>query len=161
MLVAHLASYPDELTLKREHAELVRDELAAHGAPPEILERALAAWAKEGFPTGRAFRRGEAGRILAEANPPTLYRVGLSARFGRTVTGTGGPGQLRQNKDVWGGAVWSLPWPTTMQAWIGVHGERGRDPGADPDLVRNGFALEYPAWSAEKTGRKPLRRRTM
>ncbi len=109
-------SYALLSTMKQEIAEM-GDEVSV----PAIL----AAWAKDGFPVGHAFRKSRAGRILRSLKASPLFRVRIDARFGPTVNNRDNSGVFLHYKDLRGEAAWRFPWPTTMQAWLDVTSPNG------------------------------------
>jgi hypothetical protein len=98
------------------------------------LGEALAAWAKEGFPTGATLRRVPAVRALGPARAPRPCGVLLDRVVAMTIGIDGG----RPARAGRGDTVWRLPWPTEMRFRAGSRrpgaGRTGGCPSATPGL---------------------------
>jgi hypothetical protein len=134
-LLEHLRRAPDPGRVRKEYSDLLKSWLGE----ADLLE-GLLAWVDEGLPTGSAFRRSKAARLVRGLSRPPPFVVAMEGGFGMPYQ----EGQEKYRILADPKVEWRLPFRTDMTLWVGVRGVRGGAARGDPAARNRGKMGTHP-----------------
>lgn len=157
LLLDHLVQAPDAATVRREFSDIFVEQLGAMGVSSSDLKDAIKLWVESGFAEGREFRQLRIKRILKIRKSPRPFGVAMSGRFGSRTHLPDDQNVLHTYQPFERGIVeWRLPWQATLEVFVGVRGEPGKNPALRPSRQSDGYFYAYPPLEVARSGRSGL-----